>query len=215
MDNTDLITKARELCDAATSGPWKNPWDSDAENNNAIESPDGAGVVSATWVDGPQLVVSVHNAAFIATSRTLVPQLCDALEAAQKELIDYHHTQKTADGKMAENARLRRINEQLTARAEIAEAERDTYRAALENWHEDGQEAGNRWIPVGERLPEVPLFEQADDDWITDRGYPFLVTYDYGDVGIESFWSKTGFSDCEAPVTHWRPLPEPPKGDRV
>ena len=70
-----------------------------------------------------------------------------------------------------------------------------------------------RWVAVSERLPEVPLFEQADDDWVSDRGYPFLVTYDDGTIDIESFWSKTGFSDCDSSVTHWMPLPTPPRKD--
>ncbi|MFA6931766.1 MAG: hypothetical protein WCT05_15690 [Lentisphaeria bacterium] len=72
--------------------------------------------------------------------------LCDALEEAQKELIDYHHTKKTVDGKMAENARLRRINEQLTARAEKAEAERDAYKAALQKleYMISNEKSGNR-----------------------------------------------------------------------
>ena len=70
-----------------------------------------------------------------------------------------------------------------------------------------------KWIPVSERLPEVLLFEQADDDWVSDRGYPFLVTYDDRTIDIELFWSKTGFSDCDSSVTNWMPLPDPPRKD--
>lgn len=117
----ELIQQARELCEKATPGPWQLFTNCHPECNGEPWGWIGGASGRITWSG----YSGQSNAAFIAASRTLVPQLCDALEAAQKELIDYHHTQKTADGKMAENARLRRINEQLTARAEIAEAERD------------------------------------------------------------------------------------------
>ena len=41
------------------------------------------------------------------------------------ELIDCYHTQKVVDGQMKQNQRLRGIIEELTARAEKAERERD------------------------------------------------------------------------------------------
>ena len=44
------------------------------------------------------------------------------IESIQAQLADYHHMSELVNGKMAENARLRRINEKLTARAEAAEA---------------------------------------------------------------------------------------------
>lgn len=122
----ELIKQARELCEKATPGPW---WWSLSNLKVVI----WGGAKDGNAATGKQIVVDgdedfdcfPENAEFIAASRTLVPQLCDALEAAEKELIDYCHTQKVADGKTAENARLRKINEQLTDRAEKAEAERD------------------------------------------------------------------------------------------
>ena len=50
MNNTELIRKARELCERAR---WKNKWDR-----------------------------GMSDERFGAVSRTIVPQLCDALEAA-------------------------------------------------------------------------------------------------------------------------------------
>lgn len=101
----DRLDEIRALCEAATPGPWEQT----RPDREYVRNTDDFNVC---------MTRRSYDAAFIAASRTLVPQLCDALEAAQKELIDYHHTQKVADGKAAENVRLRRINEQLTARAE-------------------------------------------------------------------------------------------------
>lgn len=77
-----------------------------------------------------------------------------------------------------------------------------------------------RWISVGERLPEkdqeVLLIahgwesqsmyigclhnEEAETSWLT------------GITSKESEWSISGWSYLRAPeVTHWMPLPEPPK----
>ena len=65
-----------------------------------------------------------------------------------------------------------------------------------------------RWIPVTERLPEV---------WRNDENAE-LVNYmiyspDFG-VDIGNYHAKAKKWLCMAlpcPVTHWRPLPEPPK----
>ena len=65
-----------------------------------------------------------------AITQNIVHRLCDALEAAEKELIDFHHTQQVADGKTAENARLRRINENL--QEQLAASQRRE-RAAVED----------------------------------------------------------------------------------
>lgn len=126
-----------------------------------------------------------------AITQNIVPRLCDALEAAEKELIDFHHTQQVADGKTAENARLRRINEQLTARAEQAEAE-------------------NRWIPVGERLPDKIgryLTTHVSTTYKGNKPQKKVSELDW--VGDECGWLINGLHQ----VTHWRPLPEPPEGE--
>lgn len=63
-----------------------------------------------------------------------------------------------------------------------------------------------RWIPVEERLPEQP-----DND--NKRGW-YSVHLESGCVMTLAFefdtnrWHSTG-----SPVTHWMPLPEPPKGE--
>lgn len=68
-----------------------------------------------------------------------------------------------------------------------------------------GVPAAVRWIPVTERLPEE---------------YTTILVC--GEDGVEpgNFSSKSGFWTCDAyeadlimGVTHWMPLPEPPKGE--
>lgn len=60
------------------------------------------------------------------------------------------------------------------------------------------------WIPVSERLPE-------DGDvviiWVTS--YMELGWYD-ADVAA---WKSEYVNDYEGDVTHWMPLPQPPKGE--
>ena len=72
-----------------------------------------------------------------------------------------------------------------------------------------------RWIPVTERLPE--------------NGVPALINYIGNDGGKYHpdgtaawtdhgcFWWEGSLEDCDTevavPITHWMPLPEPPKED--
>ena len=105
----------------------------------------------------------------------------------------------------------------------------NTYQAteiAYKNGYEAGKRDALKWIPVTERLPE--LFDK-DQDWSktvlfrTTQGYIFSG---YRHIGIpqKSFYDddwtppywlneseNESFEDDE--VTHWMPLPEPPKGE--
>ncbi len=73
----------------------------------------------------------------------------------------------------------------------------------------DNQVSSSKWIPVTERLPEE--YE------------PVLVydpSMDHGQYVMEATWSVDGwmtefdFDHDENPgITHWMPLPEPPKGE--
>ena len=66
-----------------------------------------------------------------------------------------------------------------------------------------------RWIPVTERLPEVDLRVltfarfKGDGSWFMDISSFSGVT----NHGIPTFW---GYGEGMV-VTHWMPLPEPPK----
>lgn len=113
----DLITEARELCADATPGPW--------ESGNY-----GAVCLKSGFKLGN--IEGSGNAAFIARSRTLIPELCDALEKAT-----------------AKNDELIRELSEL-ARESV---KRDMALARLEAEVEHAITA-TRWIPVAERLPE-------------------------------------------------------------
>ena len=68
----DLITEARELCERATPGPWE------------------AGSYGAVCLKSGFKLGNIEgsgNAAFIARSRTLIPELCDALEKERGVMI--------------------------------------------------------------------------------------------------------------------------------
>lgn len=70
-----------------------------------------------------------------------------------------------------------------------------------------------RWIPVTERLPKKELEEYKRLGWDV---YPCLAYL--GTFVTKLFFDGKNFINIEgvsytAEVTHWRPLPEPPKED--
>ena len=86
----DLITEARELCEKATPGPWEV---------NLHNEDYGQGYGETTFfvnIGGTLLKIGIADTAekyteystlstFIARSRSLVPELCDALEKADEQ----------------------------------------------------------------------------------------------------------------------------------
>lgn len=128
---TNLITEARELCEKATQGPW--------ESGNY-----GAVCLKSGFKLGN--IEGTGNAAFIARSRTLIPELCDALEKY-------------------------------------------------------------RWIPVTERLPKTEKPVQVYMPKLHMSVQTGFYTKYYGEDDGEWYehWVASG------DVTHWMPLPEPPK----
>jgi hypothetical protein len=74
-------------------------------------------------------------------------------------------------------------------------------------------EETNRWIPVGERLPErgyrVLLYDAKSQ-------YMFTGELDHMGGRKEPVFEIYRASDCgyfSREITHWRPLPEPPTKD--
>jgi hypothetical protein len=87
---TDLITEARELCEKATPGPWEWICDDPAFLTLGKSGAEQEYHVLSAWkCESCQktglncLWPEKYDAAFIARSRTLIPELCDALEKAE------------------------------------------------------------------------------------------------------------------------------------
>lgn len=175
---TNLITEARELCERATSGPWKvvdgKSFGVQSENKNIASC------------------FKRENEIFIARSRTLIPELCDALENTEKQLQEQFD--KTG-------AWLEEYNEMKIA-LENANAEIEQLREA------------QRWIPVTERLPTgcgyyLSVVERIAPDelggnntrvkimrWLgADWRYPTHIPK----------WINEAITET---VTHWMPLPK-------
>lgn len=84
----DELTALRALCAAATPGPWVSK---DTEEGNwIVRFPDGVGHYSVNdiWFGDMERNCGedIHNADFIAASRSAVPALMDALDEATDQL---------------------------------------------------------------------------------------------------------------------------------
>ena len=162
----ELIQQAREIAAKATQGPWE------------------AGLYQSVSAAYYKICNSATDgdAAFIAASRTLVPQLCDALEAAEKETKHYQT--------------LASQSKDLTARAEKAEAEN--------RWI-----PVNKRLPKITEYRNENRYKSMDSNELVpflvcckDTEIPFRAFYDGKNWG--DGWNKLK-------VTHWMPLPEMPK----
>ena len=103
----------------------------------------------------------------------------------------------------------------------IHEATEQAYKNGYDKGYADATDnnVGSKWIPVTERLPREE-WERfcAENDWDV---YPCLVTIKNSRGGryvTKLFFTGENFVDDEyirytAQVTHWMPLPEPPKGE--
>lgn len=86
-----------------------------------------------------------------------------------------------------------------------------------------GYEVGfnaNKWIPVTERLPELWqdcfVLVKMKYDWEEDYEYNVDAGCYVGENGyIDSFNTYNDWNEGQdyIHVTHWMPLPEPPKGE--
>jgi hypothetical protein len=80
------------------------------------------------------------------------------------------------------------------------------------------QSYGDKWIPVTERLPDLELVEANAND---HNWYACLVAWRFSKdrISVRKAWYDgecfdDGFNgDITDDVTHWMPLPQPPKGE--
>nr|DAK06701.1 MAG TPA: Protein of unknown function (DUF551) [Caudoviricetes sp.] len=72
---------------------------------------------------------------------------------------------------------------------------------ALSNAENELDKLKNAWIKCSERMPEL------DDDGYSE---PVLAINEIGNIQVVSFYSGEGCDSCNE-ITHWMPLPQPPK----
>ena len=69
-----------------------------------------------------------------------------------------------------------------------------------------------KWIPVTERLPK-PTY--AREWYLVALESGCVKTLAYEKSGRSDNLFKDGWHETASPVTHWMPLPEPPKEDKT
>ena len=90
--------------------------------------------------------------------------------------------------------------------------ERDMYIKAMADEHNRAARLAweHRWIPVTERLPEY-----MENVLVTDGAFSGMGWRDYydchGTKPREDYWISPNTNVNDLGITHWMPLPEPPK----
>ena len=74
------------------------------------------------------------------------------------------------------------------------------------------EQGDRRWIPVTERLPKKDGQYLCNYHFGKYRGMTFTSVLDYYATDSVPHFQHT-LGDTTMKVTHWMPLPEPPKGD--
>lgn len=97
----ERIAQARERCEKATKGPWYDPWDDNAPDDNSITAGDaGEPVVCVSSEDAGYLQVKREDAAFIAAARTDLPAALADL-ALYQAVVESLMVERRAHARMA------------------------------------------------------------------------------------------------------------------
>lgn len=98
--------------------------------------------------------------------------------------------------------------------------EHTSHELAYKKGYEAGKRDAQKWIPVTERLPELWqdcfVLVKMKYDWDEDYEYDVDAGCYVDENGyIDGFNTYNDWNEGQQyiHVTHWMPLPEPPKGD--
>ena len=89
MLSDERLAEIRAREQAATRGPWTNPWEEEPSTGKCqgIWGPYVEPVIGVEWHDGPRLAVLEADAAFIAASRQDVPDLLAEVERLRARVV--------------------------------------------------------------------------------------------------------------------------------
>jgi hypothetical protein len=144
------------------------------------------------------------------TREKLIELLTDRIPGCDNELryVDDERVERLADHLIAHGVTLQ---------------EHDHYWAterAYKNGYEQGKKDALKWIPVSERLPELWqdcfVLVKMKYDWEKDYEYNVDAGCYVGEYGyIDCFNTINDWNEGQEyiHITHWMPLPEPPKGE--
>ena len=98
----------------------------------------------------------------------------------------------------------------------------ETLQRACANYTEQACENETRWIPVTERFPEEDgqyvVYLKAPDEWEFSAELCYVTKLEFDKaqmLWVSDYNSYNAVIDAvnnDYKVTHWMPLPEPPKG---
>lgn len=98
--------------------------------------------------------------------------------------------------------------------------EHTSHELAYKKGYEKGKQDAQKWIPVTERLPELWqdcfVLVKMKYDWDEDYEYDVDAGCYVDENGyIDGFNTYNDWNEGQQyiHVTHWMPLPEPPKGE--
>lgn len=90
----------------------------------------------------------------------------------------------------------------------------DAIGQAYKNGYEDGKKDAVKWISVKDRLPNLDEAVLVHAEYLHIKTNYYEVWSLFRRHGGELIWvDKYGDGHKLTEVTHWMPLPEPPKGE--